>query len=649
MRWLLLSLLLIPLVAGVPTGFVNDQAGMLGDTRGLETYLQEVEQETTIEVAVLTLPSLNGSLEASANRIFREWGVGKADVNNGVLILIVRDSREIRIEVGTGLEGVVTDAVAGILIRNRMAPAFRQGRYTEGIRLAVEDIVALARNDPATVSAYEQARGGSATLPTVAIIVAYLAAMLYGRVKYREKRQREEWRRKASTGFFILAWILSLFTTSALLWVVLMFILMMNLSTAGYSGFLFFPGPPRGGGGFSGGTGATPMYDGAALARRGDVVVVTINYRLGALGFLRLDELTGGRIRATGNEGLLDQVLALKWVRDNIAAFGGDPDNVTIAGESAGGMSVGALLALEPARGLFRRAIAQSGAASTAHDRARAAEIAIGVLAEVGHSPNDEVDKLLAIEPEALVNAAAAFAADRGGMIFQPCIDGDLLTDLPLARVRDGVADGVDVLVGGTADEWRLFSAMNPGQGTLDQNRVLEALRRWSDDAETIYRGYRQAREARGASIDPESILAAIETDRVFRIPGIRLAEALADRGREPWQYLFDWTSPWAGGVLGSPHAIDIGFVFASHAMSDGAAAFFGKGERADALAAAVQDAWIGFIRNGSPAGGVLEGWLPYDRERRSTGLFGDPCRVEDAPRDAERGLWNDIKAIGIL
>ncbi len=408
------------------------------------------------------------------------------------------------------------------------------------------------------------------------------------------------------------------------------------------------PGPDRGkrpvlvwihGGGFSGGTGATPMYSGESLARRGDIVVVTINYRLGALGFLHLDDVTGGRIPASGNEGLLDQVKALQWVQANIEAFGGDPGNVTIAGESAGGMSVGALLAFEPARGLFHRAVPQSGACSTAQPRATAAEIGEGVLAAVGHSSNDDVDALLAIDPQKLVNSAAAFGATRG-MIFQPCIDGHQLTDVPLECVRRGAADGIDVLVGGCSDEWRLFTAMNPMQADMSRDAAVAALARSVPDAESMYRAYEAIRGARGQATDPTSVFAAIETDRIFRVPGIQLAEVLAERGQRAWQYLFTWPSPWGDGSLGSPHAIDIGFVFGTHAMTPGSAEFFGSGPEADALSAAVQDAWIAFARDGSARTDALADWQPYDTGKRSTAIFDQPLAVQDAPFDDERALW---------
>ena len=400
------------------------------------------------------------------------------------------------------------------------------------------------------------------------------------------------------------------------------------------------------GGGFSAGTGSTPMYEGASLARRGDVVVVTINYRLGALGFLNLNEVTGGRIPATGNEGLLDQVKALEWVRNNIAAFGGDPGRVTIFGESAGGMSVGALLAFEPAAGLFHRAIPQSGASSTAQTRTRAAEIAQNMLDQLGVSVNAGERELLALDPEKLVEAGTAVSQQMGGsMIFQPCIDGLSLSDLPLAAVREGSADGIQVMVGAARDEWKLFTAMPGFEIKLDDTSLEVLLASRISDPARVMKGYREARQARGEPADANALFAAIETDRIFRMPAIHLAETLAERSQTAFQYLFTWDSPWGGGELGSPHAIDIGFVFGTHAFSEGSAEFFGSGERADKLAGHVQDAWLAFATDGDPRTDELAEWLPYDLTSRTTALFGEPVGVADDPYSEERAIWSDVDA----
>ncbi len=192
------------------------------------------------------------------------------------------------------------------------------------------------------------------------------------------------------------------------------------------------------GGGFGGGTGGTPTYAGHNLSARGDVVVVTINYRVGAFGFLNLTEVTNGRIPATGNEGILDQFQALKWIRDTIAAFGGDPGNVTIFGESAGGMSIGALMAMEDAKGLFHRAMAISGAASVAHKLPKAVEMAEGILGQLELSGKD-VDKLMTLDPETILDAATGYQLPGIGMMLQPIIDGTVLKELPIEAIKEGL------------------------------------------------------------------------------------------------------------------------------------------------------------------------------------------------------------------
>ena len=400
------------------------------------------------------------------------------------------------------------------------------------------------------------------------------------------------------------------------------------------------------GGGFSSGTGGTPMYAGASLAQRGDAVVVTINYRLGALGFLNLNEVTGGRIPASGNEGLLDQVKALEWVRDNIERFGGDPGRVTIFGESAGGMSVGALLGFGPASGLFHRAIPQSGACHTANPLPKAAEFGQAVLDALGVSANAPAADLLAAPPEKLIEAGVAAGMRYGGaMIFQPCADGTLLSDLPIDRVKDGSADGIDVMVGAARDEWRLFMSMPGFKVQFDDATLQMALGAHIDEPQPVIEAYRSARAARGEAIDANTLYGAIETDRIFRMPAILLAEAIAERGRDAFQYLFTWESPWDGGSLGSPHAIDIGFVFGTYAFSEGSAGFFGSGEDAEALTGVVQDAWLKFATDGDPRTDALADWLPYDTDARSTGLFGKPVAVASDPYGEERAAWASADA----
>jgi para-nitrobenzyl esterase len=398
------------------------------------------------------------------------------------------------------------------------------------------------------------------------------------------------------------------------------------------------------GGGFGGGTGGTPTYDGTILAAHGDVVVVTINYRVGAFGFLNLNEVTDGRIPSTGNEGLLDQVEALKWIRDNISAFGGDPGNVTIMGESAGGMSVGALLAMKPAKGLFHRAMPISGAATCAAPLAHAVEISEAWLAESGLSPTDDIDKLLALDPEVIQSIGIRLPGR--GMTYQPIIDGTSLMEMPIDAVRGGSADGIPILVGTQRDEWRLFTIRGTDADKLDEAGLHTAVSKIVDDAQGVIEGYREILQDRGAAdMRPISLLAAIETGRKMRMPAVALAEAMAARGQSAYQYVFTAESPWEDGFLSACHAIIIGYIFGTHSYCEEAGMFFGHGEDADALSGHLQDAVINLGKTGNPQTEALADWAAYDTQTRSTAVFNTPVEVVDGVFDEERVLWADKEA----
>lgn len=401
------------------------------------------------------------------------------------------------------------------------------------------------------------------------------------------------------------------------------------------------------GGGFAAGTGSHTINHGQHLARYGDVVVVTINYRLGPLGFLNLNEITGGRIPATGNEGLLDQTFALQWVRENIGAFGGDADNVTIFGESAGGMSCGTLLALEPAQGLFKRAILESGACSTANTLARSVKVAERLAKQLGIDKPDDPAAWLSVPQEQLIDAGTAAAMELGSMmIFQPCIDGQVLRELPLDTIKSGAADTIDVLVGANAHEWRLMAMIDPTTVEMSFEDIparLSAVCTGSFNHAAIIEAYREIASQQGIGEDPQSIYAAIETDRVFRMPGIRLAEALATRERPVYQYLFTAESPALGGALRSAHCIEVGFVFGTHELGGQEEGFFGSGPAADALSKTTMDAWVSFARTGNPNSERLSGWQPYTRDNRCTGIFGASCEITSAPMEHERRLWDGL------
>jgi para-nitrobenzyl esterase len=401
------------------------------------------------------------------------------------------------------------------------------------------------------------------------------------------------------------------------------------------------------GGAFAIGSGSQTLYDGSTLARRGDVVLVTVNYRLGPLGFLRLADITNGKIPAGGNEGILDQIAALEWVRDNIAEFGGDPGNVTIFGESAGGMSVGTLLAAPAARGLFHKAIPQSGACHTGAPRERATRNAERIMSKLGASG---ADAIRALTPDQLLKgtllADGKTPDPEFGMAYQPVIDGAVMPRAAFEIVSEGASSDVAIMVGSTLDEWKLFAPMDRGIAKLDRAGLAARLsRRMSPEAaDKLISDYERARASHGASITPPDIFNALETDRIFRIPAVRLAEVHAQRRSRIHQYLFTWPSPAAGGMLGSCHALELGFVFGTNHIP-GMPQFAGTGPIVERLATEMQDAWLAFARTGDPSCASLGAWLQYDAARRTTMILGAKSEAEEAPYDGERRAWDTLPA----
>jgi para-nitrobenzyl esterase len=385
------------------------------------------------------------------------------------------------------------------------------------------------------------------------------------------------------------------------------------------------------GGAFVNGSSAVPLTDGSAFARDG-VVTVAVNYRLGVEGFALLPD-------APPNLGLLDQVAALEWVRDNIAAFGGDPDMVTVAGESAGAICVGALLAMPRADGLFRRAVLQSGAAQHTLSPATAARVTEFVAADLGvpgtaaglrDVPSERIRAAQkALGRELLRPDPARWRELAVNLLpFEPVVDGDVLPGPPLDRIAAGSAAGVGLLVGSNRHEWRFFVVPT---GLVDQ--VDEAL------LAAVAAGYRLSPSAlahyRAASpgASPGLVMCEITTDWYLRIPALRLAEAVAGSH----VYEFGWESTVGG--LGACHGLEVPFVFDT-LDHPGAAALAGPAPPR-ALAEAMHRAWVAFAATGDP------GWPPY-LPGRAVARFGagsDPAvEVVDDPRGDLRELWDGIR-----
>jgi para-nitrobenzyl esterase len=399
------------------------------------------------------------------------------------------------------------------------------------------------------------------------------------------------------------------------------------------------------GGAFRMGSGSSPSYDATRLATKGDVVVVTINYRLGTLGFLAHPDLGA-------NYGLADQVAALEWVQREIAAFGGDPSQVTIFGESAGGKSVECLLGMPSARGLFRRAIAQStydppmdaaASARTAESLAQRLGVSVAALRDV------DLDSLRAAEEElmaeAMQAAAASGTAPGGGMGSGPVVDPATLPKAPIDAIQDGALSGVELLIGTTLDESALFGAFAAArEGELDDATAAKRLAftiAGTDAASAPDLGdralevYRKVRESRGYDASTKAIVGAATTDKMFRQHSIKVAAAQAEHA-PTFMYLFTWPSPIPG--LGACHAIELPFVFGTFDASLGRLS--GDTDEAKALAEHVQDAWLSFARTGAPSASGLPEWPRYGADRRSTMVLGEAPTVEDAPMDDIRQLW---------
>ena len=390
------------------------------------------------------------------------------------------------------------------------------------------------------------------------------------------------------------------------------------------------------GGSFMNGSGSVGAYDGAAFARDG-VVCVTINYRLSAEGFLFLGD-------GIANLGLLDQLAALQWVRGNISAFGGDPARVTVAGESAGAMSVTTLLGMPLAEGLFTQAITQSGAA--AHTLTQdAARMVGGYLADALGVPADR-DQIQAVPLEKFVRAASDLVVEvqtapdpaRWGPLalsllpFAPAVDGPVLPEAPITAIAAGQGRRVRLLAGSNRDEARLFLVAPAIIDLIDDPTLAAAAAGYGLSAGdlAVYRGNRP-----GASAG--DIMAAVVTDWFFRIPAIRVAEArAASGGAHTWLYRFDYPGPEANHRLGACHAAEIPFVFDTIAR-DELRPLIGD-TPAPAVADQAHRVWVNFITSGDP------GWAAYDTASRTTGLLGETLHAADDPAGDERVRWDGIR-----
>ncbi|MEU2348064.1 carboxylesterase family protein [Modestobacter sp. NPDC049651] len=394
------------------------------------------------------------------------------------------------------------------------------------------------------------------------------------------------------------------------------------------------------GGAYRMGSAAEPGYDGSALARSG-AVVVTANHRVGVEGYLELDG-------APANRGLLDVLATLRWVQEEIAAFGGDPARVTVFGESAGAGAIAALLVSPATTGLVAQAVAQS-VPGTWFTPALARDVSAELTAPLGRAPSAAA--LADVPPDELIAALAQLdrrmaSLERWGLVshtptpFSPVVDGELVPTDPWTGLAAGAARDVPLLVGHNRDEWRLFLALGGLVG-----RVTEEM---ADVAGDVFgpgpEGAARVRAAfPGAGAEERFVLA--HSDRMFRMPSLQLARAHTAGGGRSHLYELTWPAPAAGGVLGACHALDVPLVFG---VLDGRMGeqLLGPTPPPEArdLSAAMQAAWTAFARDGDP------GWPAHDDEAQLTRVFdaGERGGVLRYPEQASRALWAD-QPIGVL
>jgi para-nitrobenzyl esterase len=305
-------------------------------------------------------------------------------------------------------------------------------------------------------------------------------------------------------------------------------------------------------------------------------------------------------------------------------------------------MSVGTLLAMPGAHGLLHRAILQSGAVHHVNSLERAEKVADILLDILDIKPTD-ADKLRSLSEQQLLNAQAEIMARAidpksaiGTMPLRPVVDGKVLPEFPIRAIAGGSPVNVSVLIGTNLDEWKIFTLLDKNLANLDEAGLLRRCQRLisGEDATGLVEAYRRARSQRNLPVIPAELFGAIQSDRTFRIPAIRLAEAHCRRQQPTYMYLFDWVSPFMNGTLGSCHALEIGFVFGT--LDDN---FTGSGEEAHALSRKIQDAWISFARHGDPSCESMGEWKLYN-ERRATMILGKQCMLVEAPYDEERCAW---------
>lgn len=389
------------------------------------------------------------------------------------------------------------------------------------------------------------------------------------------------------------------------------------------------------GGGFYLGSGGDKYYHGSNLSRGNNVVVVTINHRLNAFGFFPLGPEAGPEYSASGNVGMLDIVHALKWVRDNIAAFGGDPDNVTVFGQSGGAGKVNTLLTMPSAKGLFHKGILQSGAGIKLRTVSDAQQTGAALYKQLGIKPGD-VKALQQLPMDTLIKAAGKL----GLLPFGPYVDGEVVAYHPFEPEASPLQKNVPLMIGYTKDEATNVFLSDPGWQIMTEKDLEKRVSGLVpadkvDDTIALYK-------SKAPDDKPMHLWTSIVTDQMFGSNSIQVAERKLKQNRAPvYMYKVDWESPVLDGKLRAPHAVEMPFVFDTVYIAEG---LVGNGESQDIMAKAMSQSFAAFARNGNPDTLGLPHWPPYTLDKRETMIFDTQQVIASDPNGDQRRFWTQIR-----
>jgi para-nitrobenzyl esterase len=394
------------------------------------------------------------------------------------------------------------------------------------------------------------------------------------------------------------------------------------------------------GGGFTSGSGGFICYSGQELARKHDVVVVTVNHRLTVFGYLYFAGIGGDKYAKASNVGMLDIVAALEWVRDNAAAFGGDAGNVTIFGQSGGGGKVSALMAMPPAKGLFHRAIIESGADVKGVPVDVANKSAQTFLSRLSLKP-DQVDELQKLSMEQLLAAIPPGGGPGSpGLALAPVVDGSTLPSGPFDPTAPEMSASIPLLIGTTETEVTFFpnQVLDPIDDASLRTHVKRTLAKASDaQVDEVIAAYRKGRPG----VANTDLYLALASDATFRAGVLTEADRKAAQKAAVYQYYFTWKSPVEDGKLRSFHTLEIPFAFDNVDM---ATSMTGAGPERQALADKVSGAWVAFARSGNPNHKGLPAWAPFDTTKRATMVLDNECKLVNDPHGEEQRLLRSVQ-----